>query len=209
MAGFDQLQKIWKAQKSVQNLPQVDTLREAKTTRDKLMKQAATSCIIFLFVTIYTVVLKYYLTLSEEAHFAVLALALICLAQSGVHGYSWYLLRRISELQPPALFANAWKKYYHQRKKILAISSPIYFTVINIALIVIFIDALAQLSVWQRILFMILYVVWIVVSWFFVRKKVLEKEFYRITSTIDNLTNIAIHLENESSISEKDSTEEK
>jgi hypothetical protein len=200
MEEFDQLQKIWKSQKPAHNLPDASVVLHAvRTTKDKLVKKAVMSSLIFLCVSVYVFILQGSLTLSDTSQYAVFGLVLVCFAQSLLQGYSWRTLVSIDELQSPAAHICAWENYYVSRKKMLRISGPVYFAAINTAMGVFFIDVLLSFAVWQRVVIVAIYVIWMSASWFVIRKKIIRHEYQRITEIIRNLNMISGQLHEDTS----------
>jgi hypothetical protein len=191
MAEFEQLQKIWKLQKPANDLPDAGTLLSlTRTTKDKLVRQVALQCFIFLFVTIYTLILQSSLILSEAARYAIYGLAMACFFQSLLNGYAWRALSAIDELQKPVAHASAWEHYYTTRIKLIRISGPVYFLLFNISMGVFLIDVLVSYPAWLRILIVAGYFIWIAAGWLIVRKKVIQNEYQRISEIINNLKGI-------------------
>jgi hypothetical protein len=200
MAEFEQVQKIWKLQKPTDDLPDAGTLLSlTRTTKNKLVRQVALQCVIFLLVTVYTIILQRSLALSETARYAIYGLVIACVSQSLLNGYAWRALMSIDELQKPVAHASAWEHYYTTRIKLVRISGPVYFLLFNICMGVFLIDVGASYPVWLRVLVVAGYITWLVVGWFIVRKKVIYNECQRITGIINNLKGIARDLNEGSS----------
>ncbi|PZR39073.1 MAG: hypothetical protein DI538_07735 [Azospira oryzae] len=187
MTEFDQLQKIWKSQKPAYQLPGAETLRNKKqTSKDRLLRQLTLSALTFVLVACITSALQD-LSLTFTGHLALAGLAVLCLMQASVQGYSALALYRIDELQHPAQHVKAWENYYHVRKKMIATSGPIYFIFFNLLMGLFFADTLAGYNSSTIAVIIILYISWIILAWFIIRRKIQAREYDRIQSAIDNL----------------------
>ena len=198
MADFEQIQLLWSKQENTARIPEVSWLRkENKTMKGKMQQQllfrgivlTTTGAIIFFLMLKNGFGIKSYLS-----HVAIAGLSVLVFLQGLVELYVAILLARIDELQTPADHIRSWKAHFQARSKILAVSGPVYFIAFNILMVLLFLEALQDFSVWQRIAIGIGYIVWILYGWFVVRKRTIEKEAQRIRYTIQNLQKIGVAL---------------
>ena len=198
MADFEQIQLLWNKQGSTARIPDVSWLqKENKTTKDKMLQQVlfrgvvlmVTGAVIFFFMLKNGFGIKSYLS-----HIAVAGLSALVFLRGLAELYVAILLAKIDELQPPAAHIYSWENHFQLRNRILTVSGLVYFVSFNILMVLFFIEALHDFTVWQKVAFGIAYTAWILYGWFVVRKRTIQKEAQRIRHTIENLQKINIAL---------------
>lgn len=198
MADFDQIQLLWNKQGSTARIPDVSWLqKENRTTKGKMLQQvlfrgvvlATTGAVIFFFMLKNGFGVKSYLS-----QVAIAGLSALVFLQGLVELYVAILLAKIDELQNPTEHIYSWKNHFQVRSRILMVSGPVYFISFNILMVLFFMEALHDFTIWERVAFGVGYTAWIVYGWFVVRRRTIQKEAQRIRLTIENLQKISMAL---------------
>jgi hypothetical protein len=198
MADFDQIQLLWNKQGSTARVPDVSWLqKENKTTKGKMLQQvlfrgvvlSATGTVIFFFLLKNGFGVKSYLS-----QVAVAGLSILVFMQGLVELYVAILLAKIDELQNPTEHIYSWKNHFQVRSRILMVSGPVYFISFNALMVLFFVEALHDFTIWERVAFGVGYTAWILYGWFVVRKRTIQKEVQRIRLIIENLQKISMAL---------------
>ncbi len=194
MADFEKLQSLWNKQEPAVVIPAIESLAEEnKTAKDKLMQSVffrGTVLAIAGIVVLYFLFSNGFGITSTLSFISVVGLGALCLLQGIVELYAGRKLLKIEPLQEPTAHIHAWGNYFELRRRMLAVSGPVYFVLFNVFMVLFFLEALQTYTFAQRVSIFIGYGVWVIFGWFVVRKRTTKKEEQRVIATIENLKRI-------------------
>ncbi|SKC72871.1 hypothetical protein [Ohtaekwangia koreensis] len=194
MADFEKLQSLWNKQEPAVVIPAIESLKEEnKTAKDKLMQAMffrGTVLAITGIVVLYFLFSDGFGIASTLSFISVAGLGMLCLLQGIVELYAGRKLLKIEPLQEPTVHIHAWENYFELRRRMLAVSGPVYFVSFNLFMVLFFLEALQTYTIAQRVSIFIGYGAWVIFGWFVVRKRTTKKEEQRVIATIENLKRI-------------------
>lgn len=189
MKDFNDLQNLWKEQKTTA-LPDVKAiLADAKKVQRQLNNKIISQIVILIAVVIFIVVLVNIVPFKEVTTFVGIGImGVSILLFSAARLYQVLQLKKLDLTQNPRQLLLDLETYLQFQKKVNTQYTFAYFVAMNLAFALYFIEVLKPLS-WLFILIIIaVYLAWMFFVLLYLRKKHQLKEQAKIQSIIDAVT---------------------
>lgn len=194
---FEVFQNLWK-QQATNAIPDANRIVDkAKTTRSKMTRQillqvlslvASSAVIVWVYLAIDFKVITTFIGIS--------CLVATILIYCGIRLYQGYQLQKIDFLATPNEVLPALENYYKFQQTVMTKYTVLYFILINVGMLLYFIEVIAPMVLWGKILVFVVYFSWMFYAYFVLGKKQKQKENAKIADMIQAIKEI------ETSISE-------
>ncbi len=194
MKSFEEIEKIWKAERKI-NLPEASLIvklasQERTTLRNKILTE--TALLILALLTILYVCYKF--NFQYLSTYIGLGLMFFTVAT-----FTWLRpnlalrLRAIDFGLPPLIIIPQFESFHLRQKFILTTASRWYIILLNISFALYFYEVIFHSglhNIWQWIA-IIIYSTWMIVSVFIINPKRAKKERERVAEILQNLNESA------------------
>ena len=200
MNNFKDLEDIWK-QAPQEQLPDVATvIAEAKKETKKLSRKLILNAVSLILVIPVLIFLIVNYPFRVWTTYAGLGLMFFC-----IFGFVWFrvrdirFLKRVDYGQPPARLLENYQSFYRQQKWVNGKLSFWYALMLNIAFLFYFYEVLwlSGLPAYIKIIFFVLYLVYMLFSTFYITKRYARKQEAAIAKIIASLQTERMQLEEE------------
>ena len=194
MQEFDELKDLWQQGSVDQPSSAIpDVSKASGQTKKKLQNEQLKGAICLVLTACFIAGLAIWGGFGFEHWYTYGAMALvcvICLLQASSMFYTHLKIKQIDETANPKQHLSQWEAYYSYRKKLLKWNGPLYFVLLNLSLGIYFIEVMAMASATFMLVFGVVYTGWMIFAYFFLGKRVLEREQNRIEQIIGELKTI-------------------
>ncbi|WP_432670782.1 hypothetical protein [Flavobacterium sp. SM2513] len=196
MKDFNDLQNLWKEQATAQ-LPDVNSiLADAKKVQQALTTRIIVQVSILVAVVLFILVLMTVIPFQQATTFIGIGLmASTILLFSTVRLYQFIQMKRIDLTQNPRQLLQDLEAYYRFQNTVNTHYTLYYFTLMNIAFALYFIEVLQPVPLLYQLIIVAIYLVWMLFAFLYLGKKHKQKEQAKTQSIIDAIKAIEQHYE--------------
>ena len=126
-----------------------------------------------------------------------LIIAGICFVQAILLLFTWQKIKKIDETQPPRQHLQQWEAYYNFRQKQIKWNMPLYFIFLNLAMGMYLIEIFQGRPLTNVLIFTGIYLGWMIFAYFYLGKRVIRKEEFKLKTIMDNLKQVEAQLTGE------------
>ena len=199
MKDFDSLKNLW--QQAGENPPAQENKNiqwnsQSKNYKLNLQNQQLRGAIM-LFLTALLIIAMALFTSFEKTvitYIGMYLLAAICIAQSILLIFTWQKIKNIDETLPPNQHLKQWESYYNFRQQQIRWNMPLYFIFLNLAMGIYLFDIFQGRPIVNVLIFLAVYICWMIFAYFYLRKRVIRKEEYKLKTIMDNLKQLKAQL---------------
>ena len=202
MKDFDSLKTLWK--QAGDDLPprenkKVQWSNQSRNYKLNLQNQQLRGGIVLIFTALLIIAMAlfadFYKTLIT--YIGMYLIAAICLAQAILLLYTWQKIKNIDETLPPHQHLQQWEAYYAFRQKLINWNMPLYFIFLNLAMGIYLFDIFQGRPIVNVLIFLAIYLSWMVFAYFYLGKRVIRKEEFKLKTIMDNLKQLEAQLTGE------------
>lgn len=124
-------------------------------------------------------------------------IAAICIAQAILLLYTWEKIKNIDETLPPQQHLQQWEAYYSFRQKLIKWNMPLYFIFLNLAMGIYLFEIFQGRPMVNVLIFLAVYLGWMIFAYFYLGKRVIRKEEFKLKTIMDNLKQLEAQLAGE------------
>ena len=121
----------------------------------------------------------------------------ICFVQAILLLFTWQKIKKIDETQPPRQHLQQWEAYYNFRQKQIKWNMPLYFIFLNLAMGIYLIEIFQGRPLTNVLIFTGIYLGWMLFAYFYLGKRVIRKEEFKLKTIMDNLKQLEAQLAGE------------
>ena len=202
MKDFDSLKTLW--EQAGDDLPpgenkKVQWSNQSMNFKLNLQNQQLRGGILLIFTALLIIAMAlfadFYKTLIT--YIGMYLIAAICLAQAILLLYTWQKIKNIDETLPPHQHLQQWEAYYAFRQKLINWNMPLYFIFLNLAMGIYLFDIFQGRPIVNVLIFLAIYLGWMVFAYFYLGKRVIRKEEFKLKTIMDNLKQLEAQLKGE------------
>lgn len=202
MKDFDSLKTLW--EQAGDDLPPRDNKKvqwsnQSMNFKLNLQNQQLRGGILLIFTALLIIAMAlfadFYKTLIT--YIGMYLIAAICLAQAILLLYTWQKIKNIDETLPPHQHLQQWEAYYAFRQKLINWNMPLYFIFLNLAMGIYLFDIFQGRPIVNVLIFLAIYLGWMVFAYFYLGKRVIRKEEFKLKTIMDNLKQLEAQLKGE------------
>ncbi len=202
MKDFDSLKTLW-GQAGDDLPPQevkiVQWSNQSRNYKLNLQNQQLRGGILLIFTALLIIAMAlfadFYKTLIT--YIGMYLIAAICLAQAILLIYTWQKIKNIDETLPPSQHLQQWEAYYLFREKLIKWNMPLYFIFLNLAMGIYLFDIFKGRPIINVLIFLAIYLGWMIFAYFYLGKRVIRKEEFKLKTIMDNLKQLEAQLTGE------------
>lgn len=200
MKDFDDIKEMWQQQPAakVNKTDMAELGRHSSSTKTKLKKQQLRGVVMLCCTAVYIAWIGFFSGIYFQlavTYIAILLMLAVILIQAAISFSIYRKLGNINETLHPALHLKQWQDYYQFRKKQVRLNHPLYFIFLNLAFGLYFIEILGGRPFWMSLIVVVIYLAWMLFSYFVLGRRTLAREEKKIKTIIDDLTQVAQQLE--------------
>lgn len=202
MKDFDSLKTLWEQagdDLSPRDNKKVQWSNQSRNYKLNLQNQQLRGGILLIFTALLIIAMAlfadFYKTLIT--YIGMYLLSVICLAQAILLLYTWQKIKNIDETLPPHQHLQQWEAYYNFRKKLIKWNMPLYFIFLNLAMGIYLFDIFQGRPIVNVLIFLAIYFGWMVFAYFYLGKRVIRKEEFKLKTIMDNLKQLEAQLTGE------------
>ena len=200
MKDFDAIKEMWQQQPvaDVHKMDLVAVSRHAAGTKKKLKTQQLRGVVMLCCTAVYITWIGFFSSIHFQltvTYLAVMLMLAVILLQAAVSLYIHHKLNNINETMAPAAHLKQWQNYYLFRKKQVRLNHPLYFIFLNLAFGLYFIEILGGRPFWMSLMVLVIYLAWMIFSYFVLGRRALAREEKKLKAIIDDLTQVAEQLD--------------
>lgn len=191
MKDFNALQNLWKEQKT-DTLPDANAiLAKAKKVQNSINTKIKLQIVTLVAVVVFILILVNVIPFKEATTFIGIGLmAFTILLFSAIRLVQVIRLHKIDLTQNPQQLLLDLEAYYVFQNSINTRYTTIYFILMNVAFALYFIEVLAPVADFYKIIIVAVYLAWMLFAYFYLGKKHKAKEQAKTQSIIDGIREI-------------------
>lgn len=202
MKDFDSLKTLW--EQAGDDLPprekkNVQWTNQSRNYKLNLQNQQLRGGILLIFTALLIIAMAlfadFYKTLIT--YIGMYLIAAICLAQAILLIYTWQKIKNIDETLPPRQHLQQWEAYYLFREKLIKWNMPLYFIFLNLAMGIYLFDIFKGRPIMNVLIFLAIYLGWMIFAYFYLGKRVIRKEEFKLKTIMGNLKQVEAQLAGE------------
>ena len=202
MKDFDSLKTLW--EQAGYNQPPRDNKKvqwsnQSRNYKLNLQNQQLRGGILLIFTALLIIAMAlfadFYKTLIT--YIGMYLIAAICLAQALLLIYTWQKIKNIDDTLPPRQHLQQWEAYYNFREKLIKWNMPLYFIFLNLAMGIYLFDIFKGRPIINVLIFLAVYLGWMIFAYFYLGKRVIRKEEFKLKTIMDNLKQLEAQLTGE------------
>ena len=202
MKDFDSLKTLW--EQAGNDLPprenkNVQWSNQSRNYKLNLQNQQLRGGILLIFTALLIIAMAlfadFYKTLIT--YIGMYLIAAICLAQALLLIYTWQRIKNIDDTLPPRQHLQQWEAYYNFREKLIKWNMPLYFFFLNLAMGIYLFDIFRGRPLTNVLIFLAVYLGWMIFAYFYLGKRVIRKEEFKLKTIMDNLKQLEAQLAGE------------
>ena len=196
MKDFDQLKNIWQQQET-KSIPDVSTIiNKAKKFRKQYNQKIIFQLISLVLAMVVVSWVVITINFKQVTTYIGIALMFICVTLFSILRYmQMQKLNKIDFTSNPNDTLNQLNYVYQFQKWVNTKITGWYFLVMSLAFGLYFIEVIAPLSITIKLTVIILTTLWMLIAYFYLGKKQIQKENNRIQTMIDTVEEIKLNYE--------------
>lgn len=194
MKDFNEIQNLWKEQKSVP-LPDVNSiLADAKKVQRDLNSKITIQIIVLVGVVIFILILMQLIAFKAVTTFIGIGLmAITILLFSTVRLFQVIQMKKIDLTKNPKLLLIDLEQYYQFQNTINTKYTLLYFILMNIAFTLYFIEVLQPVPALFQFIIIVVYLSWMFFAFLYLGRKHKLKEQHKTQIIIDKIKDVEAH----------------
>lgn len=200
MDNFDDLKNIWDNNDEPKKLTLPNLSSASKDAKHKMQSKYKHGAIMLIITGCFIIALAIFPDLNLTRWYTYTAIGLIsfiCFAQSAFLFQNYLKMKRISDLSLPSDHLQQWQTYYAIRIKQNKWNGPVYFTALNLAMGIYFIEIFSGRPLLNVLIMLSIYFGWMAFAYFYLGKKVIRKEKQRLDQIITELKQLTVQFNSE------------
>lgn len=188
MKDFEIFQEIWKTQPITEIPDAKSILIKAKEVRQKMGRQILLQVLSLLVSS--AVIVWVYVAIDFKVVTTLLGILFLVgtiFLYSFLRLFQFFKLQKINFIESPKLVLLDLEKYYVLQQKVVTKYTFWYFIWINAGMFLYFIEVLAPMVLWGKIVVFLVYFFWMFYAYFVLGKKQKEKENAKIVQMIEDI----------------------
>ena len=202
MKDFDSLKTLW--EQAGDDLPPRDNKKvqwsnQSRNYKLNLQNQQLRGGILLIFTALLIIAMALFAVFYKTliTYIGMYLISAICLAQAILLLYTWQKIKNIDETLPPHQHLQQWEAYYAFRQKLINWNMPLYFIFLNLAMGIYLFDIFQGRPIVNVLIFLAIYLGWMVFAYFYLGKRVIRKEEFKLKTIMDNLKQLEAQLAGE------------
>ena len=202
MKDFDSLKTLW--EQAGDDLPPRDNKKvqwsnQSRNYKLNLQNQQLRGGILLIFTALLIIAMALFAVFYKTliTYIGMYLISAICLAQAILLLYTWQKIKNIDETLPPHQHLQQWEAYYAFRQKLINWNMPLYFIFLNLAMGIYLFDIFQGRPIVNVLIFLAIYLGWMVFAYFYLGKRVIRKEEFKLKTIMDNLKQLEAQLKGE------------
>lgn len=199
MKDFDSLKTLWEQAGDGPNSRENKNVQWSSQSRSyklNLQKEQFRGALMLILTALLLIAMAIFADFSKTllTYIGMYLLAAICTAQAILFLFTWQKIKNIDETLPPRQHLQQWETYYNFRQMQIKWNMPLYFIFLNLAMGIYLFDLFKGRPVVNVLIFLAVYLGWMIFAYFYLGKRVIRKEAFKLKTIMDNLKQVEAQL---------------
>ena len=202
MKDFDSLKTLW--EQAGNDLPprenkNVQWSNQSRNYKLNLQNQQLRGGILLIFTALLIIAMAFFADFYKSlvTYIGMFLIAAVCIGQAIILLFTWQKIKNIDETLPPREHLQQWEAYYQFRQKLMKWNMPLYFILLNLAMGIYLFDIFKGRPIVNVLIFLAVYLGWMIFAYFYLGKRVIRKEEFKLKTIMDNLKQLEAQLAGE------------
>ncbi len=193
MNTFDDIEALWKKPRQLQLPDAADIIKKASREKNKLANKILVQVICLMLAIASMLIVLFTIDFKYATSYAGLALMSACVIVFSIIRFrQTQHLRNMDFSQSPSALLQQFERFYSHQKYVNTTGVMWYTIVLNLAFAFYFYETLvlAPMLMFWKIIFLVVYVIWMLIATLWLGKRSVRKEHGRTTAIIEKLKQV-------------------
>ena len=202
MKDFDSLKTLWEQagdDRPPRENKNVQWSNQSRNYKLNLQNQQLRGGILLIFTALLIIAMAFFADFYKSlvTYIGMFLIAAVCIGQAIILLFTWQKIKNIDETLPPREHLQQWEAYYQFRQKLMKWNMPLYFILLNLAMGIYLFDIFKGRPIVNVLIFLAVYLGWMIFAYFYLGKRVIRKEEFKLKTIMDNLKQLEAQLAGE------------